>query len=54
VAEPLTVKEKKNVKEEGWPIQPQGVAGHPLDHGGGRTTPVKKKKKKKKKKKNSE
>jgi hypothetical protein len=29
---------KKKVKEEGWPIHPQGVAGHPLGHRGGSAT----------------
>jgi hypothetical protein len=48
------LKKKKNVKEEGWPIHPQGVADHPLGHGCGSATtkpggfghPVKDKKKK--------
>jgi hypothetical protein len=37
---PLLKKKKKknNVKEEGWPIHPQGVASHPLGHGGGSAT----------------
>jgi hypothetical protein len=33
-----TLLKKKNVKEEGWLIHPQGVAGHPLGHGGGSAT----------------
>jgi hypothetical protein len=50
VADPLLRKNnnnKKKVKEEGWPIHPQGMAGHPLGHGGGGVTeppPVKEKK----------